>query len=149
MNLIKVDQKTNKFFSSKILFASSVLSAISTQITFEKIIKFFIETFKIMHFNNARAIIVDEIQKIVNVTLYRQSVNLFVNVFISCEQIFVQISQINTFNLKNYYNCIKSEHRINNCSKINQLINSGLIHFNKRKKICFDRAEQRKAEMHL
>ena len=52
INLIEIDQKTNKFCNFEINFASSVLSTISTQITFEKIIKFFIEAFKIMHFNN-------------------------------------------------------------------------------------------------
>ena len=61
INLIKIDQKTNKSFSSEIAFASSVLSVISTQITFEKIIKFFIKVFKIMHFNNAQTIIVDKV----------------------------------------------------------------------------------------
>ena len=60
IDLIKMNQKTNKSFSLETTFASSVLSTISTQITFEKIIKFFIETFKIMHFNNIQTIIVDE-----------------------------------------------------------------------------------------
>ena len=61
IELIKTNQKTNKSFSSETAFAPSVLSAISIQITFEKIIEFLIETFKIMHFNNARTVIVDEI----------------------------------------------------------------------------------------
>ena len=61
INLIRTNQKTNKSFNSKTTFALSVLSAIPTQIMFKKIIKFFIEIFKIMHFNNARAVIVDEI----------------------------------------------------------------------------------------
>ena len=61
INLIKTNQKINKSFNSETAFAPSVLSAISTQIMFKKIIEFFIETFKIMHFNNARAVIVDEI----------------------------------------------------------------------------------------
>ena len=52
IDLIKIDQKTNNSFSSETAFAPSVLSAISTQITFKKIIEFFIEAFKIMHFNN-------------------------------------------------------------------------------------------------
>ena len=72
INLIRTNQKTNKFFNSETVFALSVLPAISTQIMFKKIIESFIETFKIMHFNNVRTIIVDEIQRIVNVTLYRQ-----------------------------------------------------------------------------
>ena len=70
IDLIKIDQKINKSFNSEITFAFSVLSAISTQIMFKKIIEFLIEIFKIIHFNNARAVIVDEILKIVNVILY-------------------------------------------------------------------------------
>ena len=79
IDLIETNQKTNKFFSFETAFTSSVLSTVSTQIMFKKIIESFIEAFKIMHFNNTRAVIVDEIQKIVNVTLYRQSVILPIN----------------------------------------------------------------------
>ena len=61
IDLIKTNQKTSKSFSSKTAFAPSVLSAAPTQITFEKIIEFHTEAFKIMHFNNARAVIVDEV----------------------------------------------------------------------------------------
>ena len=61
IDLIKTNQKTNKSFNSKTAFAFFVLSATSIQIMFEKIIKFFIEIFKIMHFNNTRAVIIDEI----------------------------------------------------------------------------------------
>ena len=61
IDFIKIDQKTNKFFNSEIIFTSSVLSAILTQIMFEKINEIFIKAFKIMHFNNARTIIVDEV----------------------------------------------------------------------------------------
>ena len=61
IDLIGTDQKTNKSFSSETAFASLVLSIISTQITFKKIIEFLIEIFKIMHSNNARAVIVDEV----------------------------------------------------------------------------------------
>ena len=61
IDLIEIDQKTNRLFSSETAFAPSVLSIISIQITFKKIIEFFIKIFKIMHFNNARAIIVDKI----------------------------------------------------------------------------------------
>ena len=38
---------------------------------------------------------------------------------------------------------------MNDCSKIYQLLNSDLIHFNERKRIYFNRVEQRKAKMHL
>ena len=92
IDLIETNQKTNKSFSSETVFAPSVLSAISTQITFKKIIEFLIETFKIMHFNNARAVIVDEVQKIVNIILYRQSVVLSVNASIDFEQISIQVA---------------------------------------------------------
>ena len=85
INLVETDQKTNKSFSSETAFALFVLSTISTQITFEKIIESSIETFKIIHFNNAQAVIVDEIQRIVNVTLYRQSIVLPVNASIDFE----------------------------------------------------------------
>ena len=71
INLIKTNQKTNKSFNSETTFASSVLSAISNQIMFEKIIESFIQVFKIMQFNNAWAVIVNEIEKFVDITLYR------------------------------------------------------------------------------
>ena len=61
IDLIEIDQKTNKSFNFKITFLFSVLSAISTQIIFEKIIEFLIKTFRIMHFNNARAVIADKV----------------------------------------------------------------------------------------
>ena len=102
-----------------------------------------------MHFNNAQTIIVDEIQKIVKVTLCQQSVILSVNALIDFEQISIQVAQVNTFNSKDCYDCVKSEHKINDCSKMNQLMNSDLIHFNERKRMCFDRAEQRETEMRL
>ena len=149
IDLIETNQKTNKSFSSEITFAFFVLSAAPTQIMFEKIIKSFIKTFKIMHFNNARAVIVDEVQKIVNVILYRQSFALSVNASIDFEQILIQVAQVNIFNSENCYDCVKSEHRINDCSKMNQLVNSGLIHFNERRKMCFNRAEQRETKMRL
>ena len=102
-----------------------------------------------MHFNNARAIIADEVQKIVNVILYRQSVVLPVNASVDFEQISIQVAQVNIFNSKDCYDCVKSEHKINDYSKINQLMNNDLIHFNKQKRMCFDRAEQEGAEMRL
>ena len=92
INLIEIDQKTNKFFSFETAFASSILSAISTQITFEKIIESFIETFKIMQFNNARAVIVDEVQRIVNIILHWQLLVLSVNALINFEQISSQVA---------------------------------------------------------
>ena len=67
----------------------------------------------------------------------------------------VQIAQnvfISTFNIiksKNCYNCHQFDHRIENCSKILKLINDDLIHFNERKKMCFDKKEQKNVEMRL
>ena len=57
--------------------------------------------------------------------------------------------QITAFNSRNYYDCVKFKHRINDYSKINQLMNNDLIHFNERKKICFDKIEQEEVEMRL
>ena len=91
IDLIETNQKTSKSFNSETTFAFFVLSAASTQIMFEKIIEFFIETFKIMHFNNARTVIVDKVQRIVNVILYRQSIVLSVNASVGFEQISVQV----------------------------------------------------------
>ena len=61
IDLIEIDQKMNKSFNFKTVFAFYILSTISTQITFEKIIKFLIEIFKIMHLNNIQIVIVYKI----------------------------------------------------------------------------------------
>ena len=67
----------------------------------------------------------------------------------------VQIAQnvfISTFNmirLKNYYDYYQFDHRIKNCSKISKLINDDFIHFNERKRMCFDKKKQRYVEMRL
>ena len=87
IDLIEIDQKTNKSFNFETTFTFFVFSTISTQITFEKIIESFIETFKIIYFNNARTIIADKVQKIVNVILYKQSIVLPVNASVDLEQI--------------------------------------------------------------
>ena len=92
IDLIETNQKTNKSFNSETAFAPSVLPAVSTQITFEKIIEFLIEAFKIMHLNNARAVTAEKIQRIVNATLYQQSIALPVNAPIDSEQISIQIA---------------------------------------------------------
>ena len=67
----------------------------------------------------------------------------------------VQIAQnvfISTFNMiksKNYYDCHQLDHQIKNCSKILKLINDDFIHFNERKRICFDKKKQKNIEMRL
>ena len=50
---------------------------------------------------------------------------------------------------KNYYNCHQFNHQIENCLKILKLINDDFIHFNKRKRMCFDKKEQKNVEMRL
>ena len=116
---------------------------------FDKTIEFFMKVFKIMHFNSACAIIVDNVQRIINVTLYKQLIILFVTTLIDARQMTIQVISITAFNSKNCYNCVKSEYKINNCLKINQLMNNDLIHFNEKRKMCFDRIDQKKAEMRL
>ena len=78
MNLISTDQTSSKSFSSKITFAFFVLFAVSVSIISDKTIEFFTKVFKIIHFNNARAIIVDDVQRIVNIILYKQLIILLV-----------------------------------------------------------------------
>ena len=48
MNLMKIDQKINKFFSSKTIVASFVLFVVLISMTFKKIVEFLIKVFKIM-----------------------------------------------------------------------------------------------------
>ena len=67
----------------------------------------------------------------------------------------VQIAQsvfvlmFNMIKSENCYDCHQFDHRIKNCSKILKLINDDLIHFNKRKKMCFDKKKQKNVEMRL
>ena len=67
----------------------------------------------------------------------------------------VQIAQnvfVLTFNIiksKNCYDCHQFDHRIENCSKILKLINDDFIHFNERKRMCFNKKKQENVEMHL
>ena len=70
-------------------------------------------------------------------------------------QMRVQAAQgvfVPTFNMiksRNCYDCHQSGHRIENCSKILKLINDDFIHFNERKRMCFDKKEQKGVEMRL
>ena len=61
----------------------------------------------------------------------------------------VFVSMFNIIKLKNCYDCHQFDHRIKNCSKILKLINDDFIHFNKRKRMCFDKKKQRNVEMRL
>ena len=59
---------------------------------------------------------------------------------------------VSTFNIiksRNCYDCHQFNHRIKNCLKILKLINDDFIHFNERKKMCFDKKKQRNVEMRL
>ena len=70
-------------------------------------------------------------------------------------QICVQIAQnvfAQTFNIiksRNYYNYHQFDHRIKDCSKILKLMNNNFIHFNERRKMCFNKKEQKDAKMRL
>ena len=70
-------------------------------------------------------------------------------------QMRVQIAQnvfISTFNMiksKNCYDYHQFDRRIKNCLRILKLMNDDLIHFNERKRMCFNKEEQRNAEMRL
>ena len=59
---------------------------------------------------------------------------------------------VQTFNIirsRNCYNCHQFDHRIENCSKILKLINDDFIHFNERRRMCFNKKEQRNTKMRL
>ena len=61
----------------------------------------------------------------------------------------ISVSTFNMIKLKNCYDCHQFDHRIKNCLKILKLINDDFIHFNERKKMCFNKKKQRNVEMHL
>ena len=50
---------------------------------------------------------------------------------------------------KNCYDCHQLDHRIKSCSKILKLMNDDFIHFNERRRTCFDRKKQKDAKMRL
>ena len=59
---------------------------------------------------------------------------------------------VSTFNMiksRNCYDCYQFGHRIENYLKILKLINDNFIHFNERKKMCFNKEEQKSVEMRL
>ena len=61
----------------------------------------------------------------------------------------VFVSTFNTIKLKNCYDYHQFDHRIKNYSKILKLINNDFIHFNERKRMCFDKEKQKNVEMRL
>ena len=84
---MKTDQKTSKSFSSKTIFTFSILFAVSASMTFDKTIKSFTKVFKIIYFNNARAITVDDVQRIINIILNKQLIILLVIISIDAKKI--------------------------------------------------------------
>ena len=70
MNMIKTDRTIIKSFIVKNIFASSILSTISTFVTLNKTIKFFTEVFKIMQLNNVKVVIANNVQRIINFNFY-------------------------------------------------------------------------------
>ena len=71
MNLIKTDKKTSKSFNLKTIFRFFVLFVMSASLIFDKIFKSFTKVFKIMYFNNVHAIIINDMQRMLNVILYK------------------------------------------------------------------------------
>ena len=50
---------------------------------------------------------------------------------------------------RNCYDCHQFDHRIKSCSKILKLMNDDFIHFNERRRMCFNKEEQKDAKMRL
>ena len=61
INLMKNNQKINKFFNSKTTFAFSILFDIFASMKSDKTIEFFSKVLSMMHLNNTRAITVDDV----------------------------------------------------------------------------------------
>ena len=161
MNMIETDRTVIKSFIVKNVFASSILSAISASVTSNKTIKFFIKTFKIMQLNNVKVVTANDVQRIINFNLYQfVAVVSFITMMTvnnadDSAQICVQTAQnvsAQTFNmikLKNCYDCHQFDHRIKSCSKILKLMNDDFIHFNERRRMYFNKKEQKDAKMRL
>ena len=71
MNMIKNDRIVAKSFTAKNVFVSSILLMITAFVTSDKTIEFFTEIFKIMQLNNVKAVIANDVQRIINFNLYR------------------------------------------------------------------------------
>ena len=161
MNMIETDHTVTKSFIIKMIFVLSILSTISAFVTSNKTIKSFIEALKIMQLNNVKVVTANNVQRIINFNFYRFvavvffTTTMIVNDADDSAQIRVQTAQnvsAQTFNMiksKNYYNCHQFDHRIKSCSKILKLMNDDLIHFNERRRMCFNKEEQKDAKMRL
>ena len=71
MNMIKNDRIVTKSFIVKNAFISSILSIIIVFVISNKMIKFFINVFKIMQLNNVKIIIANDVQRIINFNFYQ------------------------------------------------------------------------------
>ena len=68
--MIKIDRISVKLFEIKSIFVFLILSAIAASIIFKKIINFLTKIFKTMQLNNVKIVIIDDVQRIINVNLY-------------------------------------------------------------------------------
>ena len=105
--------------------------------------------------------IANDVQRIINFNFYRFvavvsfTTTMIINDADDFAQIRVQTAQnvsAQTFNMiksKNCYDCHQFDHRIESCSKILKLMNDDFIHFNERRKMCFNKEEQKNAKMRL
>ena len=161
MNMIENDRTAAKSFTAENVFVSSILSIIIVFVILNKTIKFLTEIFKIMQLNNVKVVIANDVQRIINFNFYRFvaivsfTTTMIINDAESFLQMRVQVAQnvfVSAFNMirsEDCYDCHQFDHRIKNCSKILKLINDDFIHFNERKRMCFDREGQKDAEMRL
>ena len=161
MNMIENDRTVTKSFTAKNAFASSILSMIIAFVTLNKTIKSLTNVFKIMQLNNVKVVIANDVQRIINFNFYRSvatvsfTTTMIINDAKDFSQMRIQAAQnvlvpaFNMIKLKNCYDCHQPDHQIKSCSKILKLINDDFIHFNERKRMCFNKKEQKSAEMRL
>ena len=71
MNMIKIDYTVIKSFIIENVFISSILSTISVVTTSNKMIKFFVKTFKIVQLNNIKIVTANDVQRFINFNFYR------------------------------------------------------------------------------
>ena len=120
--MIKTDRISIKLFTIKNIFVFLILSAIAALIIFKKIINFLTKIFITMQLNNVKIVVIDDVQRIINVNLYRINVIVFfitmiiVNNITISQQMHIQIMKnmfifiIHIMNLENYYNYHKFKH---------------------------------------
>ena len=70
MNMKKTDRTVTKSFIIKNVFFFSILSTIFVSVTFNKTIKSFMKTFKIIQLNSVKVVTANDVQRIINFNLY-------------------------------------------------------------------------------